>query len=213
MDAHGQVSFPARNVYDCASVPYCAQRHGSSIHPYDYALGEITAEIAPQISACRQEWQGDGECDVPLNCPEGTDLADCGHLDSYDTTERQASRTVTFPRRTILDGGRPRRIQAARLMSNHLRVGAQNLVMIGYPNGLPRKCEKYFYFWLMCEVGLDKGRKRGPQAGRHESAHAYSQPCVCPRHQMCLICVCFDSFCIENMATTLQTPVAHILIR
>ena len=43
IDAHGQVSFPASNVYDCASVPYCVQRTQATLTPYDYALGNPPA--------------------------------------------------------------------------------------------------------------------------------------------------------------------------
>lgn len=101
--------------------------------------GEITASIAPVIAGCNPDWEGDGECDVPLNCPAGTDLDDCHLSPSYDTQQRQLARTVRFPNRATLDAGHPRTIEAVQLVPTHLHANADNIVMIGYPTGLPRK--------------------------------------------------------------------------
>ena len=37
------------------------------------------------------DWEGDGECDVPLHCPEGTDTADCENQSSCPSHSHQSS--------------------------------------------------------------------------------------------------------------------------
>jgi hypothetical protein len=80
---------PAANVFECTEIKACDLRKGTGL-PYDYGVAEISADLAPGVpEVCNPDWENDDSCDVPTNCPDGTDLADCGQTADYDTPELQ----------------------------------------------------------------------------------------------------------------------------
>jgi hypothetical protein len=102
----------------------------------DYALTRIVATgMSSYTEGCK--WEEDGMCDVPNNCPAGTDTVDCS---SEDTDELRTARTVDHSglTREVLDGGSPRTIVPVPLFAGALEQGVP-LTVIGHPSGLPRK--------------------------------------------------------------------------
>jgi hypothetical protein len=143
---------PASKVFDCAAVTHCDVRLGMGM-TYDYAVAEISAEFQGSPERC--SYEDDDDCDVKIInpnasdsylCPDGTDLADCGKDAAYDTADRQTARmtwnngqSAAPPSRATLDSGSsPRTITAAAKFIGNLPSDA-NLLLIGHPDGLPRK--------------------------------------------------------------------------
>eukprot|EP01050_Picozoa_sp_SAG11_P026084 SAG11_NODE_6117_length_1385_cov_1.160964_2_plen_134_part_01 len=60
----------------------------------DGAVDAVRAQpddcVEGEQEAAECSWEGDSACDVPIYCPEGTDLADCG---GEDSEELRAART------------------------------------------------------------------------------------------------------------------------
>jgi hypothetical protein len=135
------LSIPGANVYDCAKIVTCdVQKRswtaGKSFQ--DFALAEITqagGSVVTEVATCRSDWEDDGTCDVPRNCPLGTDLVDCNTVDSPAAV---AARTTnyTMPPRAIL-GIRPG--IAPPVLNAEIQAVGSALTVIGHPSGLPRK--------------------------------------------------------------------------
>eukprot|EP01050_Picozoa_sp_SAG11_P026083 SAG11_NODE_6117_length_1385_cov_1.160964_1_plen_291_part_00 len=103
VDEAGALVIPAANVFDCAEVLACDVRRGASLSPHDYAIARISANLADfsALESCPTSWENDGVCDVPVDCPDGTDLADCEQDPSYDTAERQVRAANRLRLRTV----------------------------------------------------------------------------------------------------------------
>ena len=59
----GEISIPAANVYDCASIPACDVRCSGCgvLASYDYALGAIAAELSTIEIEQACSWPNDGQ--------------------------------------------------------------------------------------------------------------------------------------------------------